>query len=162
MSFLRKKEYSNYCRERGCTEEQVTATILAVIEYEFFLGGMQKIFRSAIVEDLRDYVSTLIVQQRNSEERLVAITHYSYLEKKDDLYVYLAAILGGSTVITSISDRLEALVGNDVRIQVFEGVESPPLGSPSEVQSPVVRLLVSRLESALTPELCRNILAGNQ
>jgi len=120
MSFLRKKEYSNYCRERGCTEEQVTATILAVIEYEFFLGGMQKIFRSAIVEDLRDYVSTLIVQQRNSEERLVAITHYSYLEKKDDLYVYLAAILGGSTVITSISDRLEALAGKDVRIKVFE------------------------------------------
>ena len=158
---MREKEYSDYCRERGSTGEEIAAAILAVIEFESFLGGRGKTFVLATVEDLRDYVSALIEQQRNSEERLVAIARYSYLEKRNDLYVYLAAILGGSRVITSISDRLEALAGEDVRNLVFEGIESPPLGSTSEVQSPVVQVLVSRLESTLAPELCRNVLAGN-
>lgn len=161
VSLLREKEYGHYCREKGCTGEEVANAILAVIEFESFLGGREKTFGSAAVEDLRDYISTLIAQQRNSEERLVAIARCSYLEKKNDLYVYLVAILGGSTVIASISDRLEALAGEDIKNLVFEGVESLPLGSTSEVQSPVVQVLVSRLESALAPELCRNVLAGN-
>jgi hypothetical protein len=113
------------------------------------------------VDDIKEYVSMLISQGKNSRDRLLAIARYCYLVKKHDVYIYFTSIVGGRTVLPSISERLARIAGEGERDIIFKGVEAPPLGAPPEEFPKVTGLLMERLESELDQETRRKVLAGN-
>ena len=160
-SNLREKELREYYRGRGFGEDDAESAVAAVREFEGHLRARGASLESVDVDDVKGYVSLLISEGRNSMDRLLAIARYCYVAKKDDAYIYFTQIIGGRTVLPSISERLAQIAGEEKRDVVFEGVEAPPLGAPPEQFPRVTGLLMERLESELDQETRRKVLAGN-
>jgi hypothetical protein len=158
---LREKELREYYRGRGLGEDDAESAVAAVREYEGHLRARGASLEFMAVDDVKEYVSLLISEGRNSMDRLLAIARYCYIAKKDDAYIYFTQIIGGRTVLPSISERLAHIAGEEKRDVVFEGVEAPPLGAPPEQFPRVTGLLMERLESELDQETRRKVLAGN-
>ena len=70
---------------------------------------------SATQDDFREYLAQLISEDRNKPDRLLALARYFWLVKKDDLYTYLASVIGGTDVYDSIGERLAQIVGEEKR-----------------------------------------------
>ena len=158
---MREKELREYYRGRGLGEDDAESAVAAVREYEGHLRARGASLESMAVDDVKEYVSLLISEGRNSMDRLLAIARYCYIAKKDDAYIYFTQIIGGRTVLPSISERLAHIAGEEKRDVVFEGVVAPPLGAPPEQFPRVTGLLMERLESELDRETRRKVLAGN-
>jgi len=158
---MREKEFRDYCMKRKLAEQEIELAISAVSEFEGHLRARGRAFESATVEDVKNYVSLLMVHGKNSPDRLSALARYSYVVKKNDFYVYFAGILGARNVLPTISDRVAAIAGEETRKRVFDGVELPPLGSPQEEYPAVTHSVMKRLERELSPEMCKKALAGN-
>ena len=92
---------------------------------------------------------------------LVALARYTYMIGRNEVYVYFTSVLGGRTVLPSISERLAELAGEEARDRIFSGIEAPPLGSPPDEFPKVTLRLVERLKGELGSELCHDVLAGN-
>lgn len=158
---MQEKKFRDFCHKRKLSKEATESAVTAVREFEKHLRTNGKTFDSAEVEDVKQYVSFLISQGRNSMDRLLALARYSSVVKKNDFYIYFASILGARNVLPTLSERIAAMVGEETRRRVFDGVEPPPLGSPPDEYPAVTRRVVERLEAALSPETCRKVLAGN-
>ena len=156
---MREKEFREYLLMREQSEAQIKKAVEAVRDFEGELGD--KTVESATLEDLRGYLARLVSRRENSLDRLVALARYFYATDRNDLYIYFTAVLGGRTVLPSISARLESLVDEETMKRVFDGVEMPPLGSPPEDVPHVTQRLMERLQEELTPEVYRRVLAGN-
>lgn len=141
--------------------EDADFAVNAVKEFEGYLEKKRMSFESAGLDTLKDYVSLLMEEGKNSRDRLVAIARYCNLTKKDDYYVYFASILGARNVLPDLGERLATIAGEETRRKVFQGVELPPLGSPPENYPRITRMIVNRLEAELPSETCRKILTWN-
>ena len=158
---MREKEFRDYCLKRKLGKEAIESAVTVVQEFEEHLRMNSKTFESVAVDEVKEYVSLLVSQEKNSTDRLLALARYSYVVKKNDVYVYFASILGARNVLSTLSDRVATMVGEESRRRVFDGVEQPPLGSPPEEYPAVTKRIMEELESELSPEMCRKILAGN-
>ena len=158
---MREEEFREHYRERGFSDEDADYAVTAVKELEEHLGARGVPLESVSVDGVKEYISSLISEGRNSRDRLLAIARYLYLAKKHDVYIYFTSILGGRTVLPSISERLTEIAGEEKRDAVFDGIEAPPLGAPPEEFPAVTDRLMRRLESELDLETCRRVLAGN-
>jgi hypothetical protein len=160
---MREREFRDYCLERGLSEEQTELAVKAIQEFEEDLARAcrGRTFESLKVEDVKEYVSLLVTQGRSSIDRLLALARYSSVVKKNDVYIFFASILGARNVLPTLSDRLASMAGEETRRIVFDSVDLPSLGSPPERYPAVTQRLIERLESELSPEMCRKVLAGN-
>ena len=158
---MKEGQFREYCLKRKIGEEDIEQAVKAVHEFEEHLATKGKAFESATVKDVKEHVSILISEGRNSTDRLLALARYSSLVKKNDFYIYFASILGGRNVMPTLSERIAHMVGEETRRRVFEGVEMPPIGSSPEKYPAVTKRVMERLEGELSPEMCRKVLAGN-
>ena len=156
---MREKEFREYLLTREQGEAQIEKAVETVRDFEGELGD--KTVESVTLEDLRGYLASLVSRRENSLDRLVALSRYFYATDRNDLYIYFTTVLGGRTVLPSISARLESLVDEETMRGVFDGVEMPPLGSPPEDVPYVTQRLMERLQEELPPEVYRRVLAGN-
>ena len=158
---MKEKEFREFLQEREMGEEEIDDAVEAVLEFEGEMEAKGGTLESTTVEDLREHISLLMSRGENSLDRLLALARYCHVTKRNDLYVYFTSILGGRRVLPSISERLESLVGEEARAKIFEGVETPPLGTPPEELPLMTKRLMDRLEEELPPEVYRRVLAGN-
>lgn len=154
---MREKEFVEYLRGRRMGEAEVKAAVECVKEFEGHLG---RPYEEAVVEDVRDYVSVLVSEGRNSEARLLALARYSQYADMRDVWIYWAAVLGGRNIYPSIRERLQALAGEEAEDWVFGDLETPPLGSPPEEYPEATAELMRRLME-LGPWVYKRVLAGN-
>ena len=68
---MREKEFRDYYRERNFSEEDTESAIRAVQECEWHLKTRGVSLESMVVDDIKEYVSLLISQGKNSRDRLV-------------------------------------------------------------------------------------------
>ncbi len=158
---MREEEFREYYLERGFSDDDADHAIGAVKDLEEYLGARGGSLESVSVDGVKEYISSLISEDMNSRERLLAIARYFYLTKKNDVYIYFTSILGGRSVLPSISERLAQITGEEKRDIVFDSVETPPLGTPPEEFPAVTERLMDGLESELDKETWRKVLAGN-
>jgi len=158
---MQEKGFRDFCSKRKLSKEATESAVTAVREFEEQLRMNGKTFESAAVEDLKEHVSLLMSQGKNSIDRLLALARYSNVVKKNEFYIYFASILGARNVLPTLSDRVAAMVGEETRRKVFGNIELPPLGSPPEKYPAVTQRVMERLEGELSLEMCRKVLAGN-
>jgi hypothetical protein len=156
---MKEKEFRELLEKRDMDETQIESAFDAVRVFEAELKG--KALESASLDDLKSHLARLISREENTYDRLLALARYFYATGRSDLYIYFTAVIGGLSVLPSISERLGELVDEETRDRVFEGVERPPLGSPPEEIPRVTSLLMERLQAELPPEVYRKVLAGN-
>lgn len=141
--------------------EDINFAVVAVREFEKYLEKNRMSFESAGLDALKDYVSLLMEEGKNSMDRLVAIARYCNLAKKKDYYVYFASILGARNVLPDLGERLAKIAGDETRRKIFQGFELPPLGSPPESYPRLTQIIMDRLEAELPSETCRELLTWN-
>jgi len=158
---LMENEFRKHLEQRKLSAENVNFAVSAVKNFEEYLEEKGTLFESAELDVLKEYVSLLIEEGKNSMERLVAIARYCNLAGKNEYYVYFASILGARNVLPDIGERLAAIVGEETRRKIFQGFELPPLGSPQEDYPRLTQMILDRLEAELPSETCRKILTWN-
>ena len=158
---MEENEYRRYLRKREMKVEAVEDAVVAVKEFEEWLGSRNKTFESASLGDLKMYIAELISGGLNTPERFLALSRYFWLTKRNDFYSHFAAILGGRGVYNSIGDRLKEVAGEEKRSEVFNGFEKPPLGTTPDAYPPCTKDLLDKLNVSLTQEDVKKVLAGN-
>jgi len=158
---MEEREYREYLHKRGLKGRDVEKAVAVVGEFEHSLKDAGKKLETASVADLKTYISGLVSSGANTEDRLVALSRYFWLTKRNDLFSHFAAILGGRGVYTSISERLGTIAGEEKRGEVFNGFVEPPLGSTPDTYPSCTKELLDRLRKALPPEQVKAVLAGN-
>jgi len=158
---MKEQEFRDYLNKRGLSNEAAESSINAVKEFEADLRLNGKNLDSATLDDLKHYITLLINSALNTPERLLALTRYFWLTKRNDFYLHFAAVLGGRGVYESISERLEQVAGKEKREEVFNGFVEPPLGSLPEAYPACTKKLLDRLNSSLPMESVQKALAGN-
>jgi hypothetical protein len=158
---LKEKAYRNYLKGRKLSAIGIESALAAVKEFEKYLRKRKTTLRSAGPDVLRDYISLLIEEDRNSKDRLVAIARYCYVARKNDLYIYLSELLGASDVLPAIGERLAKIAGKAAQRRVFHDIEMPPLGSPQESYPKLTKMVLDRMEAHLPARACRDILTWN-
>ena len=148
-------------QKRGLNAKKINLAVKAVREYETYLEDRKTALESASLGVLKDYVSLLIKEGKNSLDRLIALARYCSLAKKNDHFVYLVSLFWAVNVLPDIGERLEAIAGKETRDKVFEGFELPSLGSPQDDYPKLTKKIMDRLEAELPNETCREILTWN-
>ncbi|MFC1572051.1 hypothetical protein ACFL6M_00470 [Candidatus Eisenbacteria bacterium] len=156
-----EKAFRQFLAAREYTDEQTTAAIAAVNEFEGWLAARQQEFTTAPVADLKEYLAELVHEERNTRERLLDLARYCWVVRRNDFYIHFTKLFGGLSIFPSIAQRLEEVAGKDIKEAVFKGIEQPPLGSPPEAYPPLTELLMERMQEHLSPEQCRRVLAFN-
>jgi hypothetical protein len=158
---LMENEFRKYLQERKLSAENADFAVSAVREFEEYLKEKGTTFESAGLGVLKEYVSLLIEEGKNSMDRLVAIARYCNLARKNEYYVYFTSILGARNVLSDLGERLATIAGEETRTKIFQGFELPPLGSPQENYPRLTRMIVDRMETELPSETCKKILTWN-
>jgi len=146
-------------RGLGAEDTEDAISYVRELEKEAVQGGFS--LDSVDVDTLKDYISRLVSEGRNTPERFLALARYAYLAGNIDLYLYLVGIIGGRGVIRSIAERTEHLAGAGVRATIFDAIQVPPLGSPQDSYPAATKAVVDRLQGQLPEDVCKEILAGN-
>lgn len=161
VDVLMESEFRKHLESRGLSAENIDSAVSAVVEFEEHLKKRGMSLESVGLNAVKDYVSFLIEEGRNSRDRLVAVARYCSFAKKNDCFIYFTSILGARNVLPDIGERLGAIAGEEVQRRVCEGCELPPLGSPQEGYPMLTKRLVDRMEAELPSETCRKVLTWN-
>jgi hypothetical protein len=160
-NILIESEFKKYLQERRIKAEDIDFAISVVREFEAHLKKRNTSLESAGLEILKDYVSMLIEEGKNSWERLVAIARYCNFAKKNNFYIYFTSILGARNILPDISERLAAIAGEKTRRKVFQGFKLPPIGSPQENYPRITQKIIDKMEAELPSEACKRVLTWN-
>jgi len=107
-----------------------------------------------------DFVGRLVATEQNSELNLAALARAGYFLGNTALYVTVLALLDGSEVMDELYSRLGTALGEQARDQIFDGIEPPPLGTPSAEKARLMRTVIGRLEQTADPGTCRRLLCS--
>ena len=154
---MEEKEFRDFLVGRGMKDESLENALAAVREFEQDLRSHGKVFESASLVDLKEYISRLISTGLNTEDRLLTLSRYFWLTKRNAFYTYFAAILGGRGVYSSIGESL----GKGNQSEVLDNFTQPPLGSPPNAYPTCTKELLDRLSASLPPGELKKVLAGN-
>jgi len=158
---MKENGFRKYLQERKLKAEAIDSSVNVVKEFEEYLKEKKQALDSASVKALKEYISLLIKEGKNSENRLFAIARYCYYAKKNDLYVYLASVLGATNVLPDIGERLATISGEQIRRKVYQGIEFPPLGASQDDYPKLTELIMERMEAELPQAKCREVLTWN-
>jgi len=158
---LRESEFRKHLKGRGLTADSIDISVNAVREFEEYLEKKGTSFESVSLGELKDYVSSLIKEDANSIDRLIAVARYCRFAKKNDHFIYLTSLIGARNVLPDIGERLATIAGEEVRRRVYQGFELPPLGSPQESYPKLTKIIVDGMEAELPNETCRKVLTWN-
>jgi hypothetical protein len=141
--------------------KDIDYSISVLKEFEGYLRKKGTSLKSVGLNAIKEYISLLIAESRNSEERLVAIARYCYFAKKTELYIYFASIMNAVNVLPDIGERLVNVVGEKTRREIFQGFKPPPLGSPPDENPKLTKMVLDRMEAMLSADTCREVLTWN-
>ena len=141
--------------------KDIASSVKAVKDFDKYLKMNKSKLESATVDELKHYISQLVEKGENSEDRFIAIARYCYYTKKNDLYAYLVSIFGAANVPHEIYKRIGAIAGEEIRKNVCQNIEFPPLGSPQDAYPNVTKKILERMEDELPPAKCRDIMTWN-
>jgi hypothetical protein len=158
---LRTIGFRKYLKKRKQDVKAIASSVEAVKDFEEYLKMKQSTLESATIDLLKQFILQLIKNGENSEDRFIAIARYCFYTKKNDLYAYLVSIFGAANVPHEIDKRIGAIAGEEIRHNVFEGLEFPQLGSPQDNYPVVTKKIFERMEAELPPAKCREIMTWN-
>lgn len=139
----------------------IDSSLKAATDLEEYMKKKRRTLETASLNMLKEYITLLMKEGENSEDRLVAIARYCYYVKKNDFYIYLASVLGATNVLPDIGERLATIAGEETRGKIYHGIEFPPLGAPQDDYPGLTKTVLDRMETELSPEKCREIMTWN-
>jgi hypothetical protein len=158
---MKEKAFRKYLRRRKTNAKDIDYFVGVVRELEEHLKNKRISFDYVDLDAIKEYISLLITESKNTEDRLVAIARYFYFAKKTDLFIYFTSIMNAVNVLPDVDERLTNIAGEKAHHEIFNGFELPPLGSPPDEYPKLTKMILDRMEARLPAETCREVLTWN-
>jgi hypothetical protein len=155
-----KEGFRQMLQERQVPEDQLEEHISLAERFENWAlergtGG------PARADDVRAFSAILIEEGLNTWDSYVTLVRYGRFAKNDEVYVAAVELVDGSEALDGLYEKLGQAVGEKRRNEVFEGIEIPPLGTPSSEKPRFTQAVMERLERLVDAETCQEILSGS-
>jgi hypothetical protein len=141
-------------RQRQVPEDQIEGQIALVERFEGFAG------EPPTPDDVRAFAALLVEEELNTWHNLAAVARYGRFSNNDPVYLAALELVDGSEALDSLYEKLGQAVGEQVRDEVFAGIQIPPLGTPSSEKPRITQALMERLERLVDPETCQQVLSS--
>ena len=147
---------------RNLKEETIQAHVRMVKEFEAFLKKKDKSrdLGGATPRDLASLVRVLMKNGKNTWENLLALLRYARFANNREVTVALLELIDGSDVLENLSETLKKTVGESKGDEIFEGIELPPLGTPSKGKPKITKKFMEKLEAKLGENACGEVLSS--
>ena len=150
-----------FYEKRGISNQETAKAIEAVLALESMLNLRGMSLEDAPLETIKVYVEELAEKGESEAAGMLALSRYFYLANRQQIYLYLASVVGGIGVIDSIRERMAEKAGKQKANEVFGGLSEPPLGTPGNKRPEYIRALMRRAEKSFCENSIAKIFAGN-
>ncbi|MFW9855995.1 MAG: hypothetical protein ACFFFG_13150 [Candidatus Thorarchaeota archaeon] len=141
---MRNETFERYLREKNLDQEKIDDSIAIVTEFRKYLMISKEYQDNITYDALHDFSAYLIETGKNSYDNYVSLLRYGYFIDNKELIIASMELLDGSEMIENFSKRLIDEYGVNVRNEIFEGMEVPPLGLHPKKKPPITKTLVKR------------------
>jgi hypothetical protein len=154
-----KPGFREFLKERDVPEAEIEDAITLAKRFEAFLQGEEStgLSKPAAVQA---FSSVLIQEELNTWANYVTLARYGRFVNDDSIYVAIVELLDGSEALEGLHRKLAERLGERKRDEIFEGIELPPLGTPTAQRPSTAQAVMERLEELVEPDTCQEILSG--
>ncbi|MFW9780312.1 MAG: hypothetical protein ACFFE8_15835 [Candidatus Heimdallarchaeota archaeon] len=136
--------FKRYLKEKNLDPEKIHNSIALLREFRKHIMNSTEYLDNITYEALHDFSAYLIKSGKNSYENYVSLLRYGYFTGNKDMIIATMELLDGSEMIENFSKRLIEEYGEEVRNEIFKGVEIPPLGLHPKKKPLITKVLVKR------------------
>ncbi len=142
-----------YMLDKNIDEKQARAFIERLHELQDFLKADKIDLDSIPVGKILEYTEALVSNNGDAVlEFLRALIHYGNFAQKYDYIAEILDIAEAYNAMDNLYDRVAEHHGEQVRDEIFTGIQLPPLGVDPETKSSVTKVVMQRLEQHLGEE----------
>jgi hypothetical protein len=149
-----REGFSQVLRERNIPEDQIEGQVAIAERFEAFAAS------PPTPGDVRRFSAVLREEGLSTWDNFAAVARYGHFTRNDAVYVAAVELVDGAEAMDGLSEKLAQAVGEEVRDEVFAGIELPPLGTPSSEKPAITQAIMERLEQRVDPEICRQVLSS--
>ncbi len=158
---MNEQIFQEFYEKRGISKQNADKAKEAVLALECRLNLRGMSLEDAPFEAIKSYVEELAEKGESEALGMLALSRYFYLINRQQIYLYLASVVGGIGVIDSIRERMIKQAGKQKADEVFGGLSEPPLGTPGDKRPGYIRELMQRAEKSFGENSIARIFAGN-
>lgn len=151
-------QFKEYLSSKDLTEDKIQSAIELLEKFDEFVTKRQKSIKNTSYDDLHDFSSYLIENNKNSYENYVYLLRFGYFMKSDPLIIASMELVDGNEVMENFSNRMQTEFGENLRNEVFDQIEFP-LGLHPKKKADVTKEVMERFLERVDRTKCRNILA---
>lgn len=151
--------FKEYLQERKLDADKIDTAVNIINEFDDFLSKHIKSVENATYDDLHDFSAYLIDNNKNSFDNYVGLLRFGQFKKNDQLIISSMENLDGSEIIVNFSKRLIDEFGEEVRNEIFDDIEVPPLGLHPTKKPAITKQLIERFTEKIDHEKCAAFLA---
>lgn len=151
--------FRNYLKTRNANENQIEQSFKIVEKMELFQKQHGEADQPISAELFNTFSELLTDRGDNSLENYLALARYGRFAHNTDLFLLALDILDGYEAFGNLYKKVADEIGADKRDKVFQGIDTPVMGTPHEKKAIAMQAVMHNLEAALGREPCINILA---
>lgn len=107
------------------------------------------------------FATALITEGQNTEENFITLARYGLFIKDKAVFVAFLELLDGGEAQENLYRRIAERFGQALRDEVFAGIGLAPFGLPTPEKPPTMQPVIERLEKAIGPKACRELLSSS-
>jgi len=154
-----------FLKTRKLDDEAIERSLGVVERFERFLEqpeqGSSGSLATSDRADVLSFMSVLTGEGQDSFENIIALARYGVHIGNNDLHAAMLEQVDGEEAMRNLRAKLGEQLGESVRDLVFEGLELPTLGASPTDRARLNRTVMDRLQDAVDPATCRDLLSGS-
>ena len=157
---MKLDSFKGFLQEQKLDQDKIASAVKIINEFDEFLSKSGKSVQNATYDDLHNFSAFLIENEKNLFDNYVALFRFGFYMKNNPLIIASMENIDGGEVIENFSKRLAEEFGEEVRNEVFDGIEIPPLGIHPKKRPEITKKLIDRFTSKVNHEKCSTFLAN--
>ncbi|MHA1521322.1 MAG: DUF6144 family protein [Promethearchaeota archaeon] len=143
--------FEDYLKTKKLADDKISAAIEMVQELSEFLQKSNRELDQMEFGDIHRYSAYLIEKQTNLYMNYVYILYYGYFRNNHKIVEPIMELLDGAEMFPNFAKQLEEWYGKDVRSEIFQEIDMPPLGLHPKKRPDIIKILVARVIDKFGP-----------
>lgn len=145
--------------EKENKPDDIKRAIELLHEFKSFLDKRELDYSNLSQEDFYDFSNILIERKINDYNSYGTLVAFGQFTNNQNLIKWGREVFDGGEVIYNLSKRLEEEMGKQLRDDIFQDIELPPIGISPKEKPKYTKILVNRLISEVDEERSEKFLA---
>ncbi len=154
-----KQGFRTFLQGRKIEDEKIEAALAIAQRFEAFAS--QRGHSAPSTVDLADFSALLMQEGLNTEDNYFALLLYGRFTQNNAVYAAALEVLDGSEVFENLYSKVGEAYGEEVRDELFAGIDMPPMGTPSTEKPRYMAAILERLEGQFGLHACKALLADS-